>query len=600
MIKIYQIIKKVLLYCIIIKLSWHYKNQYALNFYYSNYIPKISIFLPIYNKGNYLKNGIESLKSQTLKDIEIVAVNDGSTDNSLKILKKLAKSDKRIKIINNDRNHGPLYSRAMGVTNSTGEYMMNLDADDKIVNDNSLKLIYNRIKSMNDGYLRYLINRIPVNKNETFSFDILNKNQLEFEDFLISNKLVARNVYLKAYSFLEERIFGNKWIVHDDNVWNLLIRKYSNNSIIFNQYIYYYKRNEESLNTLRGSLIDLRSLVYRLDMILNIYGTLENKKFTSALNKIINFYNNTSELPEKEITNHIYKIYLKYSSLNNLEYYFRKDLNFHLEKIYNGKIIIFYDSKEEQFITYLIQIILLLLHKKLMKKKILFVDSKYINDIRNNIYYNDILIGINNIFFTSELNCIINSHSNNRLIVFSNALNKELTKGYNIKKNHLYLKFLNHAPFENINDSISEPIFHFIPSSLIYVSIISQYIRKNKINKILFLFTNKYDIDDLKKHFKIIKLEYSADFKYIHYPINIINLINIIIKYKFIITNNDVFAKLSSILLISCSLFEKNFIQSQMSKLIYNPNYIRPLKDINNFLNDIGKIQSIEYKNKIY
>ena len=43
----------------------------------------------------------------------------------------------------------------------------------------------------------------------------------------------------------------------------------------------------------------------------------------------------------------------------------------------------------------------------------------------------------------------------------------------------------------------------------------------------------------------------------------------------------------------------KNFIQSQMSKLIYNPNYIRPLKDINNFLNDIGKIQSIEYKNKI-
>ena len=372
MIKIYQIIKKVLLYCIIIKLSWHYKNQYALNFYYSNYIPKISIFLPIYNKGNYLKNGIESLKSQTLKDIEIVAVNDGSTDNSLKILKKLAKSDKRIKIINNDRNHGPLYSRAMGVTNSTGEYMMNLDADDKIVNDNSLKLIYNRIKSMNDGYLRYLINRIPVNKNETFSFDILNKNQLEFEDFLISNKLVARNVYLKAYSFLEERIFGNKWIVHDDNVWNLLIRKYSNNSIIFNQYIYYYKRNEESLNTLRGSLIDLRSLVYRLDMILNIYGTLENKKFTSALNKIINFYNNTSELPEKEITNHIYKIYLKYSSLNNLEYYFRKDLNFHLEKIYNGKIIIFYDSKEEQFITYLIQIILLLFNKKLMKKKILF------------------------------------------------------------------------------------------------------------------------------------------------------------------------------------------------------------------------------------
>lgn len=563
MIKTYQIIKKVFLYCIIIKLSWHYKDQYALNFCYSNYIPKISIFLPIYNKGKYLKHGIESLQSQTLKNIEIVAVNDGSTDNSLKILKKIAKSDKRIKIINNDRNHGPLYSRAMGITNSTGEYMMNLDADDKIINDNSLKLIYNRIKSMNAGYLRYLINRIPVKKNETFYFDSLNKNQLEIEDFLISNKLVARNVYLKAYSFLEERIFGNKWIVHDDNAWNLLIRKYSNNSTIFNQYIYYYKRNEESLNTFRGSLIDLKSLVYRLDMILNIYGTLESKKFQSALKKIINFYNNTFEMPGKEITNHIHKIYLKYISLNNLGYYFRKNLNFHLEKIYNGKIIIFYDSKEEQFITYLIQIIMLLLYKNLMKKRILFVDSKYINDIRYYIYNNDILIGINNIFFTSELSFIINSHSNNRLIVFSNELNKEQDKDYNIKKDNLYLEFLNHAHFENNYNSLSEPIFHFISSSLIF-----HYIRKNKINKILFLFTNKYDdIDDLKKYFKMIRLKNSADFKYIHYPINIINLINIIKKYKFIITNNDIIVKLSSTLFISCSLLERNITQSQMSKL---------------------------------
>ena len=254
MLKFYKEIKKIILYYIIIKLSRYYKEQYDAIFCDSNNIPKITIFLPIYNKGKYLKKGIESLQSQTLKDIEIVAVNDGSTDNSLKILKKLSKSDKRIKIINNDRNHGPFYSRAMGIINSTGDYLMNLDADDKLTNDNSLKLIYNRIKPINDGYLRYLINRIPAKKNETFIFDILNKNQLNFEDFLISNKLIAKDIYLKAYSFLEARIFGNKWIVHDDNIWNLLIRKYSNQSTIFNQYIYYYKRNEESLNTIRGSL----------------------------------------------------------------------------------------------------------------------------------------------------------------------------------------------------------------------------------------------------------------------------------------------------------------------------------------------------------
>ena len=169
--------------------------------------------------------------------------------------------------------------------------MMNLDADDKLINYNSLKLIYNKITPINDGYLRYLINRIPVKRNETYYFDFLNKNQLNLEDFLISNKLVPREIYLKAYSFLEERIFGNKWIVHDDNIWNLLIRKFSNKSIIFDKYIYYYKRNEESLNTIRGSLTDLKSLVYRLDMFLKINEKLANKNFKDYLNQIIDFYN---------------------------------------------------------------------------------------------------------------------------------------------------------------------------------------------------------------------------------------------------------------------------------------------------------------------
>ena len=80
-------------------------------------IPKVTVFLPIYNKAEYLPRSISSIQNQTLKEIEIVAINDCSTDDTLKVLKKLAKNDSRIKIINNDRNHGLLYSRAMGMTN---------------------------------------------------------------------------------------------------------------------------------------------------------------------------------------------------------------------------------------------------------------------------------------------------------------------------------------------------------------------------------------------------------------------------------------------------------------------------------------------------
>ena len=105
-------------------------------------IPKVSVFMPIYNKEKYLIESIKSIQNQTLKDIEIIAVNDGSTDNSLKIIKNLTKIDKRIKIVNNDRNHGLLYSRAMGIINSTGEYVFNLDPDDKLSSPINLKFLY--------------------------------------------------------------------------------------------------------------------------------------------------------------------------------------------------------------------------------------------------------------------------------------------------------------------------------------------------------------------------------------------------------------------------------------------------------------------------
>ena len=106
--------------------------------------PKISLFLPIYNKEKYILKCIKNLQRQTLKDIEIIAINDHSTDGSLKILMDLAKKDDRIKIINNDKNRGLLYSRAMGILKSTGEYLMNIDPDDEIKGKNTLEYLYNK------------------------------------------------------------------------------------------------------------------------------------------------------------------------------------------------------------------------------------------------------------------------------------------------------------------------------------------------------------------------------------------------------------------------------------------------------------------------
>ena len=72
----------------------------------NNHIPKVSVFMAVYNKENYLHNTIESLQNQTLKDIEIIAVDDCSTDNSLKVLQEMAKKDSRIKVVNYEKNRG--------------------------------------------------------------------------------------------------------------------------------------------------------------------------------------------------------------------------------------------------------------------------------------------------------------------------------------------------------------------------------------------------------------------------------------------------------------------------------------------------------------
>jgi glycosyltransferase involved in cell wall biosynthesis len=111
-----------------------------------NHSPKISIFLPIYNKAQYLSRSIGSIQIQTLKDIEIIPVNDCSNDKSLEILEKMKEKDRRINIVNNNKNKGLLYSRAVGILHSKGEYLMNLDPDDRLEGPDNLKYLYRKAK----------------------------------------------------------------------------------------------------------------------------------------------------------------------------------------------------------------------------------------------------------------------------------------------------------------------------------------------------------------------------------------------------------------------------------------------------------------------
>lgn len=96
--------------------------------------PKISIIIPVYNTEEYVEEAIRSIINQTVREIEIIVVNDGSTDNSLGIITKLADTDSRIRIYS-QKNQGQAVARNFGLEKAKGEYLYFMDSDDLLEAD---------------------------------------------------------------------------------------------------------------------------------------------------------------------------------------------------------------------------------------------------------------------------------------------------------------------------------------------------------------------------------------------------------------------------------------------------------------------------------
>ena len=100
---------------------------------------KVSIVVPIYNVEKYLEQCVDSIINQTLKEIEIILVDDGSPDNCPQMCDEYAKKDSRIKVVHK-KNGGLSSARNAGIEVATGDYIGFVDSDDYIVNDATLKL----------------------------------------------------------------------------------------------------------------------------------------------------------------------------------------------------------------------------------------------------------------------------------------------------------------------------------------------------------------------------------------------------------------------------------------------------------------------------
>ena len=116
--------------------------------------PKLSIFVSAFNTDNFLPYFIRSFQNQNLTEWELLIANDGSTDNSLKLLNIFAKYDQRIKVINFEKNKGIAYAWSLEVEKALGEYLLSVDSDDYEANYDSLYWLYKTAKETGAEYIK--------------------------------------------------------------------------------------------------------------------------------------------------------------------------------------------------------------------------------------------------------------------------------------------------------------------------------------------------------------------------------------------------------------------------------------------------------------
>lgn len=174
---------------------------------------KLSVIIPVYNTEKYLKKALNSLRTQTLKDIEFICVDDGSTDNSLKILKKFAAKDNRFKIIS-QKNMGTGVARNIALKQAQGEYIAFMDPDDWFDKD-AFEALYNQAKEQDCDMLvfNYKMTYSDNTPQKIVSIqDILAETYQLDENECFSWKNIKPKAFYGVYGASWNKIYKNDFI----------------------------------------------------------------------------------------------------------------------------------------------------------------------------------------------------------------------------------------------------------------------------------------------------------------------------------------------------------------------------------------------------
>lgn len=281
----------------------------------------ISIIIPVFNSEKYLEECLNSIYIQTYKDIEIILINDGSTDKSIDIINKYKNKFEKF-IYLEQENKGASEARNLGVKYSSGEYLLFIDADDYI-EKKSLEMIYQKANSTDSDIIiighKKFYNELDLMKSDNYIYNVDEDKvytNIEVIDMILNfevkgyicDKVFKRSKWLDLNIKFERRRYVEDWFP---------ITKYigeSDKISFINKPIYYYRQHEES-SIHNKNIKVIEDYNYAVKNIVDyIESTINYNKNSMDKFKLLTFNETIHELYDVYIDNKskIYKEFYNY------------------------------------------------------------------------------------------------------------------------------------------------------------------------------------------------------------------------------------------------------------------------------------------------
>lgn len=258
----------------------------------------VSIIVPVYNVESYLAMCLDSLTCQSFEDIEIICINDGSTDNSLEILEHYQKFDRRIKIINKE-NGGLSSARNVGIKTANGDYILFVDSDDWI-SSNAVERLYENAQKNNSDLVifdfcccDYSTNRSIITTIENYHGKYenkpFNKNTIETRAY----KYIPVSAWSKLYKtdLIKGKIEFYEDIIFEDVPFWAYIYSHAKRITYLAEPLYFYRKNREgSIMCTKGEkFFDIIKAYDRVESILKDSGDWDKCKPAVQLLMVMDF-----------------------------------------------------------------------------------------------------------------------------------------------------------------------------------------------------------------------------------------------------------------------------------------------------------------------